>query len=64
MPKFLAQCVSHLEDKLNKYKGQMLDHKPFMIKQTFKMFERIDYALRSIVDLGDASNVFISSSLS
>jgi len=32
MPEFLVRCVTHLQETLDKFKGQMLDHKPFSIK--------------------------------
>ena len=63
MSEFLHGGAAHLEARLNKYKGQMLDHKPFSIKNTFKLFGRVDHVLKSVVDLDHPESVFISSNL-
>ena len=41
----------------------MLDHKPFSVKQTFKLFARVDDALKKVVDLDHPESAFISSNL-
>jgi hypothetical protein len=50
--------------QLNKFKGQMLDHKQFSIKQLFKSFARVEHSLHSVVDLTTGDSPFISSQLS
>lgn len=58
---FMLECVDFMQAKMNKYKGQLLDHKPFSVKQIFKAFQRVDNLLSKIVDLNDKEGSYVSS---
>jgi midasin (ATPase involved in ribosome maturation) len=61
---YLLQSVNFITTKLNKLKGQLLDHKAFSVKQVFKLFARVNNTLKTIVDLENKDNTYISSDVS
>lgn len=63
MTDLLFRCVLHIEEKLNKMRGQMLDCVHYTIKHVLKLFARVDRSLEShLQDAADVEQLFLSSS--
>jgi len=58
---FVLEAKDFLDSKLASFKGQLLDHKPFSVKQLFRVCQRINSILSSIVDLEHPGSLFLSS---
>lgn len=65
MPAILSDSVQILQQKLSSMKSQMLDHKPFSIRQYFKLCDRVDSFLRQHFKLEELQqpDIFLSSSV-